>query len=412
MVLKRDFSVPFGGFTPMLKERAGRPQLCGYVRTNWSRDPFSQGSYSHFLKGTDRSLVTPLAAPLMDKVFFAGEAMHPDYNSTVHAALESGQWAADRVKGGAAQNIAILGAGVSGLAAAQRLAKAGRQVTIYEARDRIGGRVWTGRVWTGGVSIGRDLDVPLDLGASWIHGITDNPLTQLADAHGIKRLQNGKELAIRGGDGRRIAKADAPEWLSYICDMQNSIAADPETLNLGLYADDDGYDGPDVIFPAGYDAILAGLAGDYTVHLSAPITAIDYGDDGVTLRTNQADYPAFDAVIVTVPLGVLKSGGLAFDPPLPLEKQQAIAQMGMGTLDKLYLLFDRVFWDDADYIMTPENDLPRGHFNDWMPYDRYLGAPVILAFNGGPTALELAGDSDEELLAKALKTLDMAYPDA
>ena len=400
MVLERDVSGRFGGFTPALAGQHGAHKLRGYLRTNWSRDPFSHGSYSHFLKGTDRSLVMPLAAPIGDKMFFAGEAMHPDYNSTVHAALESGQLTADMVKDGAAQNIAIIGAGVSGLAAAQRLAEAGRHVTIYEARHRSGGRVWTSR----------ELGVPLDMGASWIHGITGNPLSSLADAQGIERVQNGKKLAIRGGDGRHIAEADAPEWLSYICDEQNSIAADPETLNRDLYADDDGYDGPDVIFPNGYADILAGLAGDYNVHLSAPISAIDYGDDGVTLRGEQSDYPAYDAVIITVPLGVLKSGAIAFNPPLPLEKQQAIAQMGMGVLDKLYMLFDRVFWDDADYIMTPENDLPRGHFNDWMPYDRYLGAPVILAFNGGPTALELAGDSDEELLAKALKTLEMAYP--
>ena len=51
-------------------------------------------------------------------------------------------------------------------------------MTIYEARDRIGGRVWTDRAW----------GLPVDLGASWIHGVRRNPLTALADAAGLKRV--------------------------------------------------------------------------------------------------------------------------------------------------------------------------------------------------------------------------------
>jgi len=68
------------------------------------------------------------------------------------------------------KSVLIVGSGMAGLAAARSLADAGWPVRLIEARDRIGGRVYTNRDW----------GVPLEMGASWIHGIEDNPLTDLA----------------------------------------------------------------------------------------------------------------------------------------------------------------------------------------------------------------------------------------
>ena len=56
----------------------------------------------------------------------------------------------------------VIGAGVAGLAAARKLQQGGKQVLVLEARQRIGGRVWTDDSWP---------DAPVDLGAQWIHGI-------------------------------------------------------------------------------------------------------------------------------------------------------------------------------------------------------------------------------------------------
>jgi phytoene dehydrogenase-like protein len=73
----------------------------------------------------------------------------------------------------------VVGAGISGLTAARLLAKAGRSVTVLEARDRVGGRVHTDR------SDGRITD----LGASWIHGIADSPVAAAAAAFGMRTAE-------------------------------------------------------------------------------------------------------------------------------------------------------------------------------------------------------------------------------
>jgi polyamine oxidase len=80
-------------------------------------------------------------------------------------------------------DVIIIGAGISGIAAARLLKAKGYNVLILEARNRIGGRVWTDN----------SLGMPLDLGASWIHGITNNPIKQLADQFDIKTLPTNYE---------------------------------------------------------------------------------------------------------------------------------------------------------------------------------------------------------------------------
>ncbi|MEL7028320.1 MAG: FAD-dependent oxidoreductase [Pseudomonadota bacterium] len=390
-----------GGFLPWSFGSAMARTPVGYIRTNWSRDPFSLGSYSYIAKGSRRRDHREIERPVDGRVFFAGEAAFPHRNSTVHAAHESGLRTADFVLESEAERIGVVGAGMSGLTAAHKLSQNGRQVTVIEARDRIGGRVWTDD----------RLGSPLDLGASWIHGVRKNPLTEISDQLGLERVATDDSFVIRGRNGRLIDERDAPDWLENVVTVQHDAGADLSQLNLAAYVFPRDYGGKDVTFPGGYAGVFEALAGDYDVRLETAITAVQYDEAGVRLLDTTGGSEQFDAVVLTFPLGVLKAGGVDFQPPLPEDKQSAIQRLGMGTLDKVYLRFDEVFWDeDVTWITTPENDLPEGQFSQWLNFYKYIREPIIMAFNGGPPALDLSSLPDEDVLARAVQTLEIAYP--
>ncbi len=387
-------------FTPWLRAQKQEFELLGYIRTNWSQDPYSFGSYSYIAKGSRRRDIRVLEKPVGDSLFFAGEATHPHRNSTVHAAHESGLRVAESILQGNAKRVAIIGAGMSGLTAANRLSQKGIEVEVFEGRDRIGGRIWTDN----------RLGPPLDLGASWIHGTKRNPLTNLAQAQNQTLVETDDEYIIRGRDGRRISDSEAPPWLEDVVSVQHDAGASIEKINRLAYLASRDYGGPEVIFPKGYAPVLDAFKGEYNINLNTSVEAIRYADGKATVTTRQSSDQSFDAVLVTVPLGVLKKGVITFDPELPKDKRQAIDRLGMGTLDKLYLQFKAPFWDlDATWIATPENDLLPGQFNQWFNLYRYFNHPIIMAFNGGQPALDLAKLSDEELVEKALHTITRPY---
>lgn len=387
-------------FTPWLKAQKQEFELLGYIRTNWSQDPFSFGSYSYFAKGSRRRDVRILEKPVGNTLFFAGEATHPDRNSTVHAAHESGLRAADAIGRTKAKRVAIIGAGMSGLTAASHLPKNDIEVEVFEARDRVGGRIWTDQ----------RLGAPVDLGANWIHGTKRNPLTELAKNQDHAFIETDDSYVIRGSDGREMRDSEAPDWLDNVVNIQHSAGAGIEKINRLAYLATNDYNGPEVIFPMGYAPLLDAFKGDYKINLNTKVEAIRRDGKKVTVSSKPLGDQIFDAVLITVPLGVLKKGVIKFAPALPEDKMQAIQKLGMGTLDKLCFLFKSPFWDlDTTWIATPENGLPPGQFNQWLNFYKYFEKPLIMAFNGGQPAIDLATLSDEELVEKALQTITTPY---
>jgi monoamine oxidase len=106
----------------------------------------------------------------------------------------------------------VIGAGMSGVTAVRLLAQAGQHVVLLEGRDRVGGRTWTDDA----------IGVPVDLGASWIHGIDGNPLTALRDALGIESVEftmgsfqpGGRPVAYHAPDGARLDPVAQERWLA------------------------------------------------------------------------------------------------------------------------------------------------------------------------------------------------------
>jgi monoamine oxidase len=341
------------------------------------------------------------------------------------------------------RKIIVVGAGLSGLTAARELAARGADITVLEARDRIGGRIWTSRLWP---------DLPMDMGASWIHGTDGNPITDLADNAGAKRLATSYDAALAlGPDGKEIDLSEAYEMAEAVIasarkaaekrgsdiSLQAAIEATkawktadaakrrmilhvvngtvsaeyggpPGETSAWYFDETEEFDGDDVIFPGGYDQIITHLAKGLTIRTSAPVSVIDPEDEGVSVTLETGEILHADHVVVTVPLGVLKAGAIAFGQPLYAARQAAIDTIGMGLLGKCWLLFDRIAWpDDVDWI---ESVGPNpGYWSQWVSLARVAGAPVLLAFHAGDEARAMEKLSDAEMMAEAHKALQAMF---
>jgi len=334
------------------------------------------------------------------------------------------------------ERIVVVGAGMSGLAAARRLADAGMDVTVLEARDRIGGRTWTNT----------SLGVPIDLGGAWIHGPEGNPLTELADQAGAKRVETDFDRPVVYQDGRElssevvqdtlkrwqdITKALAPlseeagedesvaTGLAEVADMNDPLiqwavaseivgeyATDPDELSLKYYLGEGEFGGGDFILPGGYQQLTQHLAKGLTIKLSTEVTKITHSGSAVRIETSQGGFDA-DRVIVTIPLGVLKAGTIAFDPPLPDEKQAAIAKLGFGLLDKVVLKFDQPFWPDADVIGLAGSDQPVSML---INGETFADAPLLVGLRGGRDARAREALNDQDAVAQVVAALKAPNP--
>ena len=191
----------------------GVPAPAAMLRTSWSTDPYALGSYSYLPVGATPALRRTLAEPIDGRLFFAGEATSSADPATVHGALESGRLAARHVLkvAGPGETIAVVGAGVAGLACARDLAEAGFAPVVLEARDRIGGRVDTVQPpgWP----------IPIERGANWVQAIEASDLAQRLDAIGV-------ETAPFGWDRVTMVSADGaivPDPYRYLAPAARAV---------------------------------------------------------------------------------------------------------------------------------------------------------------------------------------------
>ena len=317
--------------------------------------------------------------------------------------------------------VAVIGAGVAGLAAARHLRQRGVPVTLLEASGRIGGRAFTERP----ASLGR---VEFDHGASWLHAAQRNPLVALADpaqdvlmnsddartelvfvegrcAHAAEaaayeaawdRLDMAVAPALAAGQpDRSLADAMAPmrddPWAATVAGWEGAIiaAADADALSVRDWHQN-RLDGPNLTVRGGLGAFVARrLAMD--VELMTPVTAIAWdGAAGVRVETARGTVRAA-ACIVTVSTGVLASGAIRFSPALPSPIQAAAAGLPMGLLSKIGLRAagpDRLgLAADTGLVRQMHLDGPISAFIAWP-----RGADHVIGFVGGRAAWALAAD--------------------
>ncbi|GAB4210814.1 MAG: FAD-dependent oxidoreductase [Roseiflexaceae bacterium] len=341
--------------------------------------------------------------------------------------------------------VIVIGAGAAGLAAARRLSDAGKRVIVLEARDRIGGRVWSSRELDG---------LALDLGASWVHGASGNPIAELArrfkvqtattDYDSLWRYNpDGSELSDAddeavdnlfervmaqvetqredaGDDGPLLAaieRARAAQGLdarrrrmleyAIVTTVEHEYAADAGQLSLLHWDQGAELRGGDLVFPGGYDQVFTPLARGLDIRLGQRVQQVELAGDGVRVVASGGVFRAERAVI-TLPLGVLQSDAVAFDPPLPAAKRAAIRRLGMGLLNKLYLRFPRAFWPAEPHMLGYINER-RGEWAEWLNIRKYTGQPVLLGFNAGGVARRFEELRDEQVVDSALAVLRRIY---
>ena len=151
-----------------------------------------------------------------------------------------------------------------------------------------------------------------------------------------------------------------------------------------------------VVVSNGYDRMVDGLAKYLDVLCEREVSQIEYSASGVRVHTKGGgEGIEADAVLITVPLGVLKARSVTFEPPLPPWKRQAIERLGFGPIEKIVLLFEQRFWDaDADFFgCLPPPDLTieeltyrRGEFFLFWNLERSHGIPALICISSGAFA--------------------------
>jgi len=339
-------------------------------------------------------------------------------------------------------DVLVIGAGVAGLNAGRLLAQAGRRVAILEARNRIGGRIWTRPI---------SLDdsqraAPVELGAEFVHGLP--PATWSLIEEAALRTYEVEGSALRF-DGSRLTMADIQQgsaegvleemrqWigqqasdLSFI-DYLNGRVIDPITARAASnYVE--GFDAADQnrisvaalakqqaaedaiaadrLFrvEAGYAALPDFLAGRFIaaggeLMLDAPVKKISWKRGAVTVEVGGKQYHA-DRAVITVPLGVLQAEMIEF-VPLPADILFHANRLAMGPVVKVVLVFKSKFWsEDLSFLLAPTEVPPTW----WTPMPHE--AAMLTGWAGGPKAAGLLrlvtaeGDAGA-LLDQCLSTL-------
>ncbi|XP_076461064.1 spermine oxidase-like [Babylonia areolata] len=304
--------------------------------------------------------------------------------------------------------ILIIGAGIAGVAAGKRLVEEGfNNFKIFEASDRIGGRIWS--------VVTDEEGNKAEMGANWIHGVENNPIYQIAEENNLLQLRH-KDKSLRSKDvfvsesgtvvaDRLVKEVDliygllinecesfytenmpTPEdedsvgnflqrnFDEKVCRFTNGerrirelifgqrkllecCISGCDTLGEVALQDFGSYEslpGIHYTIPPGFNTILDILCKDIpkdNIVFNSPVRCINW-DQGpqarypvcVELESGEKHYA--DHVIVTVSLGVLQAAcDRMFTPALPPEKVQAITGLGFGVVDKVFLEFDRPIVD-------------------------------------------------------------------
>ena len=271
------------------------------------------------------------------------------------AACSTGEVKASGASGGNDDlDVIVIGAGVAGLSTARDLVDAGKRVVVVEARDRIGGRMWTDRSET---------SVPVERGPEFIHGATASTW-DLVRKQGLKThfqaIQVSREQP--GGPWEKTDQSDLP----------------PEYKNFRVVG--------------GYNQILVPLADKLSIQLNTVVRRVEHSTAGVVVHAEQQGRPVSyraRSAVVTLPVAVLAAGAVEFSPALPAAKVDAFKAVEPVVVSKVIMEFaGPVLPEDADEVV--EADVP------WYLWNASKEVP---GFSGQVVDIGAEDDEARRLLA-------------
>jgi monoamine oxidase len=295
--------------------------------------------------------------------------------------------------------------------------------------------VWTDRGFAG---------IPLELGGEWIHG-DRVPTWELVNSLGLHthqwrkpedsmiRLENGEwmtmqqaraqypafeitrswdlpDVPVKDGEDfasylRRIGFTD--EQLQYVRrSFSNALCEAPEHISAQAALDDmdhtESGEG-DFRIMEGYDRLLYHLAEGLDIRLNTVITAVEWSDGGVLVRTEAGDTFSAEKAVIALPLGILQSGKIQFTPPLPESKQVALKNLRMGVALKLVYHFPERITPPGISAIYSRHNPPMW----WSPSEGHHEFPGQLwsAFATGDWARELLDRGEAGALDAGFETL-------
>jgi monoamine oxidase len=328
----------------------------------------------------------------------------------------------------------VVGAGAAGLMTARELARAGRRVTVVEARDRCGGRIWP--------LPAREFGYPAEGGAEFVHGAAPVTRALMREARVSLLPTAGTQWSTRTGAllpdesslphaGRFYQALSAVEVDLPIAEFLETHFAERqyERLRRAITRTVEGYDaadprrastlalrdewlardeGPHGRIAEGYGAVVDYLALDCrrhgaAIHLGAVVAAIDETLGRIAACCHDGARFEADAAILTVPLPLLSEIAL---PPAARERAAAAADIGFGNVVKILLRFATRWW--ADHGGRDLADLSF-LFSDaavptwWTQHP--AGHPVLTGWFAGPKADRVSSLTAAELVDMGLASL-------
>jgi monoamine oxidase len=330
-------------------------------------------------------------------------------------------------------DVLVIGAGAAGLTAARELSTAGLKTVVLEARDRLGGRIFTDH----------SLGFPVELGAEFVHGRSPDMFelirAQRLDIAEVAGEMRRKRKGVWGDSGSVMAEVnhlfenmphDGPDqsFQQYIDAsrygpetkqlalnfVEGFHAANPERVSVHWLVQttsaEEKIDGETSFrVKHGYSGLVDAIAEGIDQRrcellLNTIVTEIHWRPGAVTVKTPSSIFQAPRAVI-TLPLGVLQSGTVHFNPGLPPEKQRAFASLGMGPVIRVSLCFRDRFWEELpemrnlSFLFTDDPDFPTWWSPNPLPY------PILTGWAAGRYARALAAKSRDALVHCAMESL-------